>query len=116
MKPFSAWAIIYGGKDVENRSRRTNFRGRLLIHASNYRSRDELEDDAAHVRERCPSMPDEVEAGAIIGSVEVYDAWLGAAFVNRWASRSGWHWMLRNPRPLPVWECKGSLGIWTLKG
>lgn len=28
-----AWAIIHGGKDVENRSRKTNYRGKLCIHA-----------------------------------------------------------------------------------
>jgi ASCH domain len=28
-----AWAIIHGGKDVENRSWRTKYRGPLLIHA-----------------------------------------------------------------------------------
>lgn len=28
-----AWATIYGGKDVENRRRRTAYRGPLLIHA-----------------------------------------------------------------------------------
>ena len=29
-----AWAIIHGGKDVENRTWRTAYRGPLLIHAS----------------------------------------------------------------------------------
>lgn len=28
-----AWAIIHGGKDVENRTWKTNYRGPLLIHA-----------------------------------------------------------------------------------
>ena len=28
-----AWAIIHGGKDVENRNWDTKFRGRLAIHA-----------------------------------------------------------------------------------
>jgi hypothetical protein len=28
-----AWAIVYGGKDVENRRWRTSYRGPLLIHA-----------------------------------------------------------------------------------
>ena len=34
MRPPWAWATIYGGKDVENRSWRTAYRGPLLIHAS----------------------------------------------------------------------------------
>ena len=28
-----AWLIVYGGKDIENRSWRTPYRGPLLIHA-----------------------------------------------------------------------------------
>jgi hypothetical protein len=26
------WLIMYGGKDIENRSWRTDYRGRILIH------------------------------------------------------------------------------------
>ena len=33
IRPAWAWAIIHGGKDVENRSRRCHFRGRFLVHA-----------------------------------------------------------------------------------
>jgi hypothetical protein len=40
-----AWAIVHGVKMVENRWRRTNFRGPLVIHAS--RSRRYLEEDFA---------------------------------------------------------------------
>jgi hypothetical protein len=28
------WLILYGGKDIENRSWETRYRGRILIHAS----------------------------------------------------------------------------------
>ena len=28
-----AWAIVHAGKRIENRTRRTNFRGRFYIHA-----------------------------------------------------------------------------------
>jgi dihydrofolate reductase len=34
IRPAWAWAIIHGGKNVENRSTRTRFRGRFLVHAS----------------------------------------------------------------------------------
>jgi hypothetical protein len=33
MEPW-AWLVVQGIKDVENRTWRTNFRGRILIHAS----------------------------------------------------------------------------------
>lgn len=28
-----AWLILHGGKDMENRSRRTHMRGRICVHA-----------------------------------------------------------------------------------
>jgi hypothetical protein len=119
VKPFMAWAIIHGGKDVENRSRATKFRGRLLIHASNYRSQAELEDDYEAAHDLCPKVPMEVDAGAIIGSVDLVacneDGPHGVC-KSPWAQLGSYHWVLRQPRPLPVWECKGWLGIWTLKG
>jgi hypothetical protein len=117
VKPFSAWAIVRGGKDVENRARRTNYRGRVLVHASNYRSRAELEADFARVRALCPSVPMEVDAGGIIGSVEIVQV-LGPEVEGRcrgWALPGKCHWLLTNPRTLPYWECLGALGIWTLK-
>lgn len=29
-----AWLIVHGGKDIENRSWHTKFRGRFLVHAA----------------------------------------------------------------------------------
>jgi hypothetical protein len=114
VKPFSAWAIIHGGKDVENRSFRTRHRGRVLIHASNYRSRAELEDDASYVRDLCPDMPDEVDSAGIIGSVEIMDC--VEDNTSQWAEDGCFHWLLAKPRALPFFECKGWLNVWTLKG
>lgn len=114
VKPFSAWAIVHGFKPVENRSRRTNYRGRVLVHASGYRSRDELEDDFARVRKLCPSVPMEVEAGGIVGSIEIHD--VSRSNPSRWAIPGACHWALREARTLPYFECKGALGIWMLKG
>ena len=119
VKPFSAWAIVHGGKDVENRSFRTRHRGRVLIHASNYRSRAELEDDAAYVRDLCPEMPDEVDSAGIIGSVEITDSADCEGLQtceSQWAEDGCFHWLLTKPRALPFWECKGWLNVWTLKG
>jgi len=113
VKPFSAWAIIHGGKLVENRSRRTPYRGPLLIHASNYRSQDELEEDFAYVQRLCPSVPHTVDAGGIIGRVELVGSGDGSACI--WAQPGMVHWLLASPEPLPFVECKGWLNVWTLK-
>jgi len=54
--------------------------------------------------------PHELPTGAIVGAVEIYDCIRKSK--SKWAERSSWHWLLRNPRvlakPIPF---KGSLGL-----
>jgi ASCH domain len=101
-----AWSILFAGKNIENRSWSTKYRGPLLIHAG----------AALHggaLPRRLPLRePDEHTRGAIIGVVDLIDV------VE--SSRSRWFegpygWVLANPRPLsrPI-PCKGRLGLWTL--
>ena len=100
-----AWAIMSGGKDIENRVWSTSYRGPLLIHAGvAYRS------DA--VMPRGVQAPDKQDLtfGAILGVVDLVDV------VEK--SRSRWFEgdygsVLRNPRMLsrPV-PCKGQLRLW----
>jgi hypothetical protein len=40
------WFILHGGKDIENRDWRTNFRGRVLIHASKWFNLGEVAEDS----------------------------------------------------------------------
>jgi hypothetical protein len=101
-----AWAIIFGGKDIENRSWRTRYRGALLIHAgAAYRA-----DASMPRRIRAPAR-DKLEFSAIIGVVELKDV------VEK--SRSPWFqgeygFVLAEPRPLkPPIPCSGRLGLWT---
>jgi hypothetical protein len=76
-----AWAIIHGGKDIENRSwqavnRGLAQRGRIAIHASKGMTRDEYEDAREFMLDRCNvTCPPAAELirGGIIGSVEVVD-------------------------------------------
>src|SRR5688572_4676832 len=42
-----AWAVVHGGKRVENRGWTTDYRGPLLIHASTGMTRGEYEDAVA---------------------------------------------------------------------
>lgn len=74
-----AWAIIYGGKTVENRVKRAITLGGmdkqryLAIYASTGMTRDEYEgarDFMASLGVQCP-RPDDLVRGAIIGSVQV---------------------------------------------
>ena len=105
-----AWAIIYGGKDVENRSWSTRHRGPLLIHAGSafeplgYESVQQLATQQ-------PPPPGELIHGAIIGVVELVDCVRGSH--SKWAVAYQWHWCLRNPQPCdePV-PCPGQRGLW----
>ena len=67
-----AWAIIQGGKDVENRSWPTKHRGRLLIHAGSAFERDGYE-TVKRLATVLPPSANEFVRGAIIGVVELVD-------------------------------------------
>lgn len=115
------WAILHAGKDIENRTRRHSFRGRVWLHASRWwrESVVDLHFVAAmecHARAgdgRPVDMPDmamlRAAGGHIVGSVEIVDCVAGAD--------SPWFFgpvgfVLRDPVPLvqPV-LCKGALGF-----
>jgi hypothetical protein len=100
------WAslIVAGIKDVENRSWRTNYRGRLGIHAGSRVDQDAL-DAYGHL------LDGELPRGALIGSVTVVDCVENSR--SKWAIPGQWHWLLADaeklahPRPMP-----GQLGLW----
>lgn len=132
-----AWAIVHGGKDVENRPRHLagSYRGPVAIHAGL-----EFDDDAMPLLERLvPRWNDPVDPGedpwahrpdgvrgAIIGVVDLVDVHLGSERTYRgatttmlcspWAEtaeRDLWHLVLADPRPLahPI-PWRGALGLW----
>ena len=125
------WAslIVEGIKDIENRTWKTNFRGRILIHAGQNKLspvRVLNEQQKAIVKSRmlwneC-CLP---ETGAIIGSVEIVDCVINHPSI--WAEKTDldsihnhmfdpfytYNWVLANPikldTPIP---CKGKLSFW----
>ncbi|OLS61847.1 ASCH domain-containing protein [Pseudomonas putida] len=106
-----AWLIIHGGKDIENRTWHTRFRGRFLVHASQGMTRDYWRAASRFCEERVLSLPPfyseaDLLRGGIIGSVELVDS------VDH--SDSPWYvgdmgFVLRDPKPLPFIPCKGRL-------
>lgn len=101
-----AWLIIHGGKDIENRTWATAFRGPVLIHAS------KVIDKAAYqeLQQRGVQLPpvEKLKTGGIIGRVNIVDC------VTR--SRSRWFsgpvgFMLSSPKPLPFFSCPGRLSF-----
>jgi hypothetical protein len=103
-----AWAIIEAGKDVENRPKRTQYKGPLFIHAA---LKDSLEGwhflDENEVR-----LPVDPPSGGIIGIVDLVDCVQG--YVSPWAMDGYYHWILENPRPRPFKPMRGKLGIFNV--
>jgi len=104
-----AWLVANGIKDIENRSRRTHYRGQVLIHAS--LNEDLLfEDSLAELSTRAEiELPSSYKTGGIIGVAEI----VGCERRNgsQWKDPSSWGWILANARPLPFKPCKGALGF-----
>lgn len=97
-----AYLICSGEKDIENRSWRTNFRGRVLIHtAKTYDCRDFVP------RVICPSPQ-----SAIIGSVEIVDCIWNSS--SKWSFSDCWNWVLENPELFdhPILDIRGALSFW----
>ena len=117
-----AWWIIHGYKtpsgiiykDVENRTWKTDYRGRILIHTSKnpcdtqtslegiFTDMDFLK-SIVYETSHCNGM--------IIGSAEITGCIHNAE--SPWAEPGMWHWVLKNPVPFaePI-PAKGKLGIW----
>ena len=104
-----AWAIIHGGKDVENRSWPTKHRGALLIHAGSAFERDGYE-TVKRLAARPPPPADEFVHGAIIGVAELVDCVRDSN--SEWAVPGQWHWCLRSQGPVESFPCSGKLGLW----
>lgn len=108
-----AWLIIHSGKDIENRSWPTSFRGRVLVHASKGMTRSEYEEAYDFVMcevdpKICMPTIESLPRGGIVGEIEIVDC----------ASQSSSPWfvgpfgfVLRNPKPRPFQQCKGALGF-----
>jgi hypothetical protein len=121
------WAMaICHGKDVENRTWGTQYRGLVAIHAS--KACDDLSlavidwiEATAHLSPGQISREDHrgavVAVAEIVGCHEDGDAGVpcGARSCSLWAMPEQWHWQIGNVRPLetPV-PCRGALGLWRL--
>lgn len=108
-----AWLIMHGGKDIENRSWRTAFRGKVLVHAAMGMTRNEFIEAQAYVWNFNPELALEMdrrklERGGIIGEVEISNCVLRS--VSPWFV-GPWGFVLANPRPLPFRACRGALGF-----
>lgn len=114
-----AWAILYAGKDIENRDWRSSVRGRVLVHAAKQITLEEWDGALSYMHAISIVRPfpkglalplkGDLARGALLGTVDVIDC------VVR--SSSPWFFgkhgfVVRDPvvfeRPIPF---KGSLGF-----
>lgn len=104
-----AWLIVNGHKDIENRTWRTPFRGRVLIHAGvTYPKRDYADDHEIYTR-RYGSYP---ERESMLGGI------VGVATITGCVSASNSEWFfgpygftLTDTKPLLFVPCAGRLGF-----
>jgi hypothetical protein len=107
-----AWLIVKGVKDIENRPRRTHYRGPLLIHAG--LGLDGYTESIEWVeRNHGISVPSELETGGIVGVVEVIDC--VESHKSKWFKKGNFGWVMANPHPLKFRRCKGALGLFRPK-
>jgi hypothetical protein len=104
-------AIFEYDKNVENRTWRTAYRGRLLIHVSSKLDNSAFSNYKIFYPSQYPHYEYKNHLGMIIGSVELYDCINNSK--SEWAQAGMWHWLLKNPQPLkePI-SIKGKLGLW----
>ena len=125
-----AYLIIQGGKDVENRTWTTDYRGRLYIHVSGdnlpflteepnlmeYYSKCDIDkgDTVESFMNAVIDKPDKwlLKSQSIIGYVDLVDIIQNSS--SPWSIEGQYHWILKNPTLLknPIRQVKGRLGLW----
>jgi hypothetical protein len=101
-----AWLILHGGKDIENRTWATRFRGRFLLHVALYL--------AARIRQGITLPPfEELPRGGIVGEAELVNcvSWSDSPWFM-----GDYGFVLRNIKPLSFTPCRGALGIFSAAG
>jgi hypothetical protein len=137
-----AWALIHGGKDVENRTQAWSYRGPLAIHAGMALFEKHNLASEAHRAAHGTETPTDIKFGGIIGVVDLVDVHVSArgrevtsrsrpghgleshrlpdccsspwAQFAEGATKPVVHLVVENPRPLarPI-AARGQLGLWT---
>lgn len=102
------WAVLHAGKDIENRTWRSGYRGRVILHAS--RSMDLA--GVKYLQEAGFRVPEELPMGAYLGEVTITECRPLAECASRWAF-GPWCYILERPvvyeTPIPG---RGRLGFY----
>jgi hypothetical protein len=111
-----AWAILYFGKDIENRSwpLPKNIHGRILIHAGKKYDKDGKSYIKDMFGQRNPIYipPHECLCGGIVGSVSIYGCVQNSG--SRWFS-GPYGFLLCDPAVVPFKPMRGQLGFFEVQ-
>jgi hypothetical protein len=106
-----AWAIVNAGKNIENRSWHTSFRGPVALHASKGMTKSEWNEFEGLFgfdwEFRLPE-PSELLFGGIVGMARITDC------VNQSRSKwffGPWGFVLADVKPVEFIPCRGALGF-----
>jgi len=126
-----AWAILYAGKRIENRTWSTNYRGPLLIHAARGMTSRELV-EAMNFMNKRNLHPDSMrhalqlynlQRGGIVGKCELVEIFkpgeycateCSPAALNEsrvWWDYHQFGWLIDKVEPLPFHPCRGHPGL-----
>lgn len=100
------WGVYHAAKEIEVRSRKTNYRGDILICSSAE-----------------PEIPGRM-SGVTCGFVELYDVkpveeftpedWAATCIPEASRPKTGYGWLVRHPRRVVEMPIKGQLGVYNL--
>ena len=103
------YAILYLGKNIENRSWNTNFRGEFLIHAPltfDLQGYDFLLKNYGNI----PKNIEDFKRGGILGKIQLIDVLKPENNnINMWSEPNKYGFVLKNPRLFNFIEYKGEL-------
>ncbi len=114
-----AWLIVHGGKDIENRTWPTRYRGPVLIHAAKGMTREEWEDAWTFAQGTGASPKaiaagitrDTIDRGGFVGMADLTDCVPWERRVSRWHIAHCFGFKLDNVRPIPFTPYTGALGL-----
>jgi hypothetical protein len=109
--PWS-YHICAGIKDVENRTWKTNYRGRIYVHVP---AKSDIMYYLPNPYVYENMLPSNRILSAIIGEVDIWDCVMDDDSI--WAQSNHWHWLLKDAvlYDKPILNVKGKLRLWEYK-
>lgn len=123
-----AWALLHGGKTIENRSWPTRHRGRIWIHACLRENHDQVQEAVRLVAQGWKCNPrralehyrEHDRRGAILGSIALTNCRRldeldsnDPLRRNLWVGSKPWLWLVEDPVLREPWPTPGRQRLWT---